>query len=98
MKNNDFRYIILQAALNYKSSRSEMDSYSTVPLSQDESNLNVPPTSPITGDLEAGATIGWSPPDNLVEGSRTLSAATGESNSSCAAVPADIDYFLQVVM
>jgi hypothetical protein len=38
------------------------------------------------------------PPDGTAEGSRTLSAKTsGEiSSSSCATLPADIDYFLQV--
>lgn len=75
-----------------------MDRSSKAPHSQGDSTI--PPTiTAISGDLEAGTAIGWSPPpDDSEEGSRTLSAKTaGEiSSSSCATLPADIDYFLQV--
>jgi len=75
-----------------------MDRSSKAPHSQGDSTI--PPTiTAISGDLEAGTAIGLSPPpDGTAEGSRTLSAKTsGEiSSSSCATLPADIDYFLQV--
>ena len=79
-----------------------MDRSSKAPHSQGDSTIALTITT-ISGDLEAGTAIGWSPPpDGTAEGSHTLSATTaGEiisSNSSCATLPADIDFFLQVAI
>lgn len=75
-----------------------MDRSSAAPHSQGDSTI-IPIITSISGDLEVGTAIGWSPPpDGTAEGSRTLSAKTAleTSSSSCATLPADIDYFLQV--
>ena len=80
-----------QVAHSNKSFKSESGIDASAPHSYNEAV--VPLTTAISGDLEAGTAIGWSPTERHVS---SVPVAGGDSISSCASLLADVDYFLQV--